>query len=67
MNERMSQKVLRTNDIVKSRKIGGSVYVPVTNWIEPDKLFKVIKVDEKSFMLKEVKIVQDDDDTMKIK
>lgn len=67
MNENMSQKVLRINDIVKSRKIGGSVYVPMTNWIESDKLYKIIKVDDKNFLLKEVRIVQDDEDTVKIK
>ncbi len=62
MNEtnNKNMKILRANEVVRSRKIGGSVYVPLTGWIGPDKLYKVIKVDDKSFMLKEVKIVEEE-------
>lgn len=62
-----NNKHLRANDVVRSRKIGGSTFVPLTNYIEPECLFKVSRVSDTKIMLKEVKIVEQEDEEDKIK
>ena len=52
-------KHLRAFDIVKSRKIAGSVFLPLTGYIEAEKFFEITKVDKKVY-LKEVKIVDEE-------
>lgn len=47
------------NDIKQARKIGGSIIIPLTGFIEDRKYYKISRIDDTTIIIKEAKIVVD--------
>lgn len=55
----MSLDIEETPNLKRARKIGGSVMLPLTEFLTADKYYKVVKMDN-TIMIKEAKITIED-------